>query len=330
MFHCGKIDKAVDTVNLVIKRSYMVEKRGKCAIMKRKREGWRMSDTKIQWHSGFVAAMSLEFEDNREGLIFEKEYNLNTSPLEIDLLVIKKDLGVQMVNEIGKLFRGHNIVEYKSPEDHMNIDTFYKAGAYGCLYKAYGESVNERPADDITISIIRDTRPEGLFRYFKEHKIRVTNPYEGIYYILDEVLFQTQIIVGRELRQKEHTWIKALSDRVQKQEMRELLERVHGLTQKYDRELADSVLEVSIGANWEIVEELRGDDSMCKALLELMEPEINKIVELELQKERQKESRKSIVNAVKSFRDLGADNKRIQEILVKNYELTPEEATLYL
>lgn len=45
----------------------------------------------------------------------------------------------------------------------MNIDTFYKAGAYGCLYKAYGESINEHPADDITISIIRDTRPEGLF-----------------------------------------------------------------------------------------------------------------------------------------------------------------------
>lgn len=143
---------------------------------------------------------------------------------------------------------------------------------------------------------------------------------------MDAVLFQTQIIVGRELRQNEHTWIKALSDRVQKQEMRELLERIHGLTQKFDRELAESVLEVSIGANWKIVEELRGDGSMCKALLELMEPEINKIVEMEVQKE----SQKSIVNAVRSFRDLGADNKRIQEILVKNYELTPEEAAAYL
>ncbi|HBA51091.1 MAG TPA: hypothetical protein DCZ91_25480 [Lachnospiraceae bacterium] len=281
-----------------------------------------MGDTKIQWHPGFVAAMNLEFEDNRGALIFEKEYNLNTRPLEIDLLVIKKEPGVQMVNEIGKLFRGHNIVEYKSPEDHMDIDAFYKANAYGCLYKAYGESVNERPADDITISIIRDAKPEGLFRYFKEHNIRVENPYAGIYYVLDAVLFQTQIVVGRELSQKEHTWIKALSDRVQKQEMRELLERVHSLKQKLDRELADSVLEVSIGANWKIVEELRGDDSMCKALLEIMEPEINKIVESKVQK--------SIINAVRSFRDLGADDKRIQEILVKNYELTPEEAIQYL
>ena len=67
-----------------------------------------MSDTKIQWHPGFTAAMNLEFEENREDLIFEKEYNLNTKPLEIDLLVIKKDPDVVIVNEIGKLFRGYN------------------------------------------------------------------------------------------------------------------------------------------------------------------------------------------------------------------------------
>ena len=35
--------------------------------------------------------MNLEFSKDRQGLIFEKEYNLNTKPLEIDLLVIKKD-----------------------------------------------------------------------------------------------------------------------------------------------------------------------------------------------------------------------------------------------
>ena len=48
-----------------------------------------MKETKIQWHSAFVSAMGLDFEENRADLIFEKEYNLNTKPLEIDLLVIK-------------------------------------------------------------------------------------------------------------------------------------------------------------------------------------------------------------------------------------------------
>ena len=47
--------------------------------------------TKIQWYPAFAAAMDLELIQNRNDLIYEKEYNLNTKPLEIDLLVIKKD-----------------------------------------------------------------------------------------------------------------------------------------------------------------------------------------------------------------------------------------------
>ncbi|MCI9417015.1 MAG: hypothetical protein HFI82_06345 [Eubacterium sp.] len=36
-----------------------------------------MEDAKIQWHPGFVAAMNLEFAENRGALEFEPEYNLN-------------------------------------------------------------------------------------------------------------------------------------------------------------------------------------------------------------------------------------------------------------
>lgn len=63
-----------------------------------------MKDTKIQWHPGFVAAMNLELASNRDDLIFEKEYNLNTKPLEIDLLVIKKNSKAVINNEIGRFF----------------------------------------------------------------------------------------------------------------------------------------------------------------------------------------------------------------------------------
>jgi len=109
----------------------------------------------------------MELAANRKDLVYEREYNLNTKPLEINLLVIKKEKGIQVENETGKLFRGHNILEYKSPEDHLDIDTFYKAVAYACLYKSYGSTVDERKADEITISIIREEKPEGLFRYLE-------------------------------------------------------------------------------------------------------------------------------------------------------------------
>lgn len=102
-----------------------------------------MKETKVQWHPGFIAAMNLELTQNKKDLLFEKEYNLNTKPLEIDLLIIKKEAMADISSEIGKIFRGHNILEYKSPEDHLNIDVFYKTTAYACLYKSYGKTLDE-------------------------------------------------------------------------------------------------------------------------------------------------------------------------------------------
>lgn len=286
-----------------------------------------ISDTKIQWHPGFVAAMALEFGENRGDLIYEKEYNLNTKPLEIDLLVIKKDPGVQVVNELGKLFRGHNIIEYKSPEDHLDIDSFYKTIAYGCLYKAYGRVLDERAAVDITISLVRDARPDGLFRYFRKHHVRVVNPYRGVYHIADAALFPTQIIVGKELEEKAHIWLRALSDQMKEQEMEELLKKISGLTGKLDRQLADSVLEVTTSANEQLVERMRGGkDRMSKTLLRIMKPEIDEIVEDRVQEEM----RNAIKCAVKSFRELGVDDERIKGLLVKNHKLTSSEAAMYL
>ena len=285
-----------------------------------------MSDIKIQWHPGFVAAMDLELAANRADLVYEKEYNLNTKPLEIDLLVIKKDKDVRTANEIGWIFRGYNILEYKSPDDSLDIDSFYKAGAYAGLYKAYGGVSDERKADDITVSLIRESRPDGLFEYFQRHNIRTTNPYRGIYYVLDAVLFPTQIIVSREMDRKSHTWLKALSGKMKKQDMKELLEKIEAIKLTFDRELADSVLEVSIRANRHVVDELRGDGSMCQALLEIMEPEINKIKEDAVAAAKEDE----ILCAVKSFRDLGASDIQIKDVLVKNHRLSFAEAEKYL
>ena len=218
--------------------------------------------------------MSLEFAESRDGLIFEKEYNLNTKPLEIDLLVIKKEPSVQIGNEIGAFFKGHNILEYKSPEDHLDIDAFYKAQAYASLYKSYGRTVDGIKADDITVSLLREARPDGLFRYFAKHGYSVSGSCRGIYSVEGNVLFPTQIVVTGELDKTEHVWLGALSERLGEQDLKGLLERIQQLSGKADRELADAVLEVSIGANRQAVEELKGDVAMCQALMEIMEQQL--------------------------------------------------------
>lgn len=290
-----------------------------------------MQDTKIQWHPGFVAAMNLEFAEDRAGLIFEKEYNLNTKPLEIDLLVIKKEADVKIANEIGSLFRGHNIMEYKSPEDSLDIDAFYKAGAYASLYKSYGETTDAVKADDVTVSLVREVRPAGLFLYFREHGYMVSNPYHGIYYVEGAVLFPTQIVVTGELDGVSHIWLSALSRRMEKQSMVRLLERVGRLSGKADQEFADSVLEVSIGANKQVVKELMGDDNMCQALMEIMEPQLL-LRDNEVRKEGRIEGRKEgkIEGTVETMRDFGRGDGEIKEMIMQKYSLTEKEAQMYL
>ncbi len=285
-------------------------------------KGDYMKETKIQWHSAFVSAIGLDFGSDRADLIFEKEYNLNTKPLEIDLLVIKKEVSFQIASEIGKLFKGHNIVEYKSPEDHLDIDTFYKTLAYACLYKSYGKTVDAIKAEDITLSIVRETKPAGLFHYFIEHGCEIAKFSSGVYYIKGKIWFPTQIVVTDELDKASHIWVKGLSDNLSKEDFREMLDKRKQMTEKEDRELADSVLEVSISANREIVDELIGDESMYEALMEIMEPKI-----------KQREDaimKKGIQGTVDTLRDFGHKDAEIKTAIIKRYNLSLEEAEGYI
>ena len=53
----------------------------------------------------------------------EKELSKNTTaktpekPLQIDCTVVKVKKNCRIKNEIGKIFRTHNIFEYKAPKD---------------------------------------------------------------------------------------------------------------------------------------------------------------------------------------------------------------------
>ncbi|MCR5776876.1 MAG: hypothetical protein K6G84_05570 [Lachnospiraceae bacterium] len=73
-----------------------------------------MSDfEKTQWHPPFCAAVKLELRANKKDLAFDSERVLNTKPIQLDLLVIKKLQFVNIKNEIGKIFRGHNFSRHR-------------------------------------------------------------------------------------------------------------------------------------------------------------------------------------------------------------------------
>ncbi len=98
------------------------------------------------------------------------EYNLSKEPIRIDLLIIKKEESAgQIKNEIGHIMRTYNVIEYKSPEDALTIDDFYKTVGYACFYKGYGGHVNAVPINELTISIFRETKPVKMFLTLQKH-----------------------------------------------------------------------------------------------------------------------------------------------------------------
>ena len=285
-----------------------------------------MEETNIQWHLGVKPAVDLELAEERASLSYFGDFSLNQQALEIDLLIIRRESDQPIRNEIGRLFKKYNIIEYKSPKDELNIDTLYKVGAYTSLYKAYGDTVDERRADEITTTLIRKAKPVKLFHYFEEHGISLENPFKGIYYVKSGVLFPTQIIVTKELNPQEHIWLTALSDGMQKQQLKDLLVKVESFHTKLDRELADAVLGVAIKANWQVAQELRGDGNMCEALMELMEPEINKIKE----NVREETMQQGIKNAIIALRVCGNGDIEIKNAIMKVYGVSDSEAESYL
>lgn len=228
-------------------------------------------------------------------------------PLSIDLLVIKKNGDARIKNEIRKFFRKYNLMEYKSPEDKLDINTIYKANAYASLYKVYDGG--KRKPEEITVSILRDTKPRGLWNYLKEHGAKTENPFPGIYHISGrDILFHTQIIITRELKKENHVWLTSLSNRLNKQDVTRLLQNVRVLRQDFDKELADSVLEVSVQANLPVLTKMKEGDNMCQALMEVMKPEIDKI--------REEEKKRGIELGEKRGREQGIElgEKRGREL----------------
>lgn len=229
---------------------------------------------KIQWHPAFAAAMELEFLQDRDGLEFQREHTLNTKPLLIDLLIIKRNKEKPLENDMGKLFRKYNILEYKSPDDSFGIDDWHKVVTYAGLFKAYGETENAITVEDVTITVIRESKPEKLFRHLEEQGCHMRKAFDGIYYVEGHMYYAAQIIVARELDRETYVWLRALSGKMEEKDMRELLQRASRLTGKHDKEMADSVMDVSMKANRDVIEKMMGDEHMYEVLMELMEPKI--------------------------------------------------------
>lgn len=223
----------------------------------------------IQWHPAFYASIQIEFKDEVEKLTFDSEHLLSKKPLQMDELIIKVTGNEDIHKNIGRIFKRYNIIEYKSPDDYLTINDFYKVYGYCCFYQSDTEEVCKIPPEELTITFICNHFPRKMIQHLKEfRKLDINCVEPGIYYITGDP-FPIQLLVTKELNPNENRWLQSLRNDVTKPE------EIKTLLKEYEdnksSKLYQAAIDVITRANWNAVKEVK--ESMCEALKELMAEE---------------------------------------------------------
>ena len=134
--------------------------------------------------------------------------------------------------------------------------------------------MDEIPAEEITITLIRDRKPVKLLGELEKSGYECQKETAGIYYVYD-VMFPVQIIASSELDTDMHVQLKALTNHLEESLMRQYLLRVSAFSER-EKNLADVVLQVIVNSNMEKVQKWKGSEqTMCEALRVLMADELN-------------------------------------------------------
>lgn len=166
-------------------------------------------------NAAFCDALKIEIARSDINTGFNPDNCMYMQPVAAFLLAIIKSPDIKIQNDIGKIFKGHNIIDYTFFDKTLNTGHFYKSLAYTSLYKASGFEDDYIKANDVTITIISRSIPQQLFDSLKESDITVEESGKGIYQIKNMMPFSIQVIVRHEMEETEQTWLKSLINYIQ-------------------------------------------------------------------------------------------------------------------
>jgi hypothetical protein len=125
------------------------------------------------------------------------------------------------------MFHRVNIIEYKSPGDHVSIADYHKAGAYVRLYSV----LNNVEITDMTLSFVAESYPRKLVDYLREvHEYEVEERWPGIYHVGGGETGGVQIVETKRLGEGDGgIWLKSLRGGLKREELGKILEKGRGL-----------------------------------------------------------------------------------------------------
>jgi hypothetical protein len=218
----------------------------------------------IKWHPAFVEALQLELEQYQDILEFKPEYQLNDEPLIMDVLVVKKVKDVVIAKNIGAIFKSDNVVEYKSPEDYVSVEDFYKVYGYACFYA----SLKKVDIREMTLTFVETRYPQKLLEHLqKVRKYEVEEREAGIYRVTGDIM-PIQLIESKRLLPESNLWLKSLGNGLSGEQMRAVLMA----SRRYKERLGvGAYLYVLAAGNIEVMKEVgkMADQTLKEAMAEI-------------------------------------------------------------
>ena len=240
---------------------------------------------KVEYHYGFYGAIHAEYEPTHVQMEYLQEHELGDEPVRMDMLIIKRD-SRQLTDAVGSFFRTHNVLEYKSPEDGLTVDDFYKAQGYALLYKGLGKTVNEIPLDELTVSIFRHTYPRDMFRSLKETGLNVEEASPGVFRVTGAISVPAQVVVMSRLPAGEYSALKVLAKDATKEDLLQVLRLVDSDNPQMVTYVR-AILSVSTVCNEELIDAIKEAGIMPEAFRRLYSEELKE----EREKGREERSR---------------------------------------
>lgn len=240
---------------------------------------------RTRFHYGFYAAMEVEYDLKKIPLTYEQEVELGKDPVRLDFLIIKKEPDVVLRDPIGEFFKQINIFEYKSPEDGLSVDDFYKVQGYGLIYKGFGRKVNELPIENITLTIVRHSYPRDMMKMLRDSGVVINKTHQGIYRFDGKLSIPVQLVISSQLPTGEYDGLRLLAKGATVNDMKNYVEKAIASGNERIKENAGTVLNICLAVN----KNLEGVDSMYEGFREVFKDFIAK----ERQEERHEATEKA-------------------------------------
>lgn len=228
---------------------------------------------RVRYHYGFYSAMKVEYDLLQAEVKYEQEIQLGEDPVRLDFVIMKTD--GKLKDPIGENFRKVNLFEYKSPEDELSIDEFYKAQGYALIYKGYDRKVDELPIEELTLTLVRHMCPRKLLKALSKSGYKIEESHRGIYRIEGKISIPVQLVVSSRLAEGEYEGLKLLAKGCTKEAVLKYAEKAIASGDANVKLNAGTVIEICLSVNKKLEKQIKEDEAMHKTIREIFKEDFD-------------------------------------------------------